>query len=89
MKNKIDIDFKILLKKMRSELTESQQLIFEQWTSQSSRNQRYFENLSRYFVEGSNLNLTPESMEEDWKKLDSAFTVLNPRILLKNLVARN
>ncbi len=89
MKNNIDIDFKILLKKMRSELTESQQLIFEQWKSQSSRNQRYFENLTRYFVEGSNLNLTPESMEEDWKKLDSALTVLNPRILSKNLATRN
>ena len=43
MNKKIDIDFKILLKKMCTELTESQQLIFEQWTSQSGRNQRYFE----------------------------------------------
>ena len=89
MNNKIDIDFKILLKKMCSELTESQQLIFEQWTNQSSRNQSYFEKLSRYFEEGSNLNLTPESIEEDWKKLDSAFNVFKPRMLLKNLVTRN
>ena len=84
MNKKIDIDFKILLKKMCTELTESQQLIFEQWTSQ-----RYFENLSRYLEEGSNLNLTPEIIEEDWKKIDSAFTVFKPRVLLKNLVTRN
>lgn len=89
MNKKIDIDFKILLKKMCTELTESQQLIFEQWTSQSGRNQRYFENLSRYLEEGSNLNLTPEIIEEDWKKIDSAFTVFKPRVLLKNLVTRN
>ena len=92
MSKKINIDYKILVDKIHGELTKSQQMIFNQWINQSSRHQRYFENLSRYVEKGSYFDISPVNVEEDWKKLklDAAFKVVQKprkRVYFKKLVA--
>ncbi len=90
MENKNNIDFKILLDKIHFGLNRKHQLIFNQWINYSSKNKSYFENLSRHLENGSNLDLSPESIEEDWNKLNASFkSVQKPvsRPYFKRLIA--
>ncbi len=90
MENKNNIDFNILLDKIHFGLNRKHQLIFNQWINYSSKNKRYFENLSRHLENGSNLDLSPESIEEDWNKLDASFKPVQKPIsrpYLKKLIA--